>query len=174
MQFMDDWKQALVQQKGKFVNQYIFNNLFNNRCVYVCLFVCLCVCLFVCVCVRMCVYVCVCVYVCACVYVYVCVCVCVCVCACLCVLSSYTYHSHSPLPQHTCASNRRYRARVRVYVLPDAKFPSGALYFDAQWRARQSQPPAVVHNNFIVGPDRKRDRFKRLGLWFAPTGHQQS
>ena len=120
-----------------------------------------------CVCVYVCMYVCVCV--CMCVYLCLCVCVRVCVC-CQVTLTTPT----PPLPQHTCASNRRYRARVRVYVLPDVKFPSGALYFDAQWRARQSQPPAVVHNNFIVGPDRKRDRFKRLGLWFAPTGHQQS
>lgn len=24
----------------------------------------------------------------------------------------------------------------------------------------------MVHNNFIVGPDRKRERFRKLGLWY--------
>jgi len=56
---------------------------------------------------------------------------------------------------------------MKIRPLPDIKFPSGALYFNRQWREAQSEKPAVVHNNYIVGPELKRERFKALGLWYV-------
>ena len=54
---------------------------------------------------------------------------------------------------------------VRVRVLDAGLFPSGALYFDARWRDRNPDV-AVVHNNYIIGRERKLRRFRELGLWF--------
>jgi len=57
--------------------------------------------------------------------------------------------------------------RLKVDVLPYSKFPSGALFWDMAWRRKQPSRPAVVHNNFIVGPDNKRKRFREAGMWFV-------
>ncbi|EDQ90101.1 uncharacterized protein MONBRDRAFT_24568 [Monosiga brevicollis MX1] len=63
--------------------------------------------------------------------------------------------------------NRKYREQIPTRPLPDRKFPSGALYFDKYWRSAQPEQPTVVHNNFIVGADAKRQRFQKLGLWYV-------
>ena len=60
----------------------------------------------------------------------------------------------------------QFLAKLRVRILDPIKFPSGALYFDARWREEQNEGPAVVHNNYIIGRERKLARFKRLGLWY--------
>ena len=59
--------------------------------------------------------------------------------------------------------------KLRVRVLDPQKFPSGALYFDAKWRVEQEEAPAVVHNNYVVGRERKLARFKREGLWYLSS-----
>ena len=51
--------------------------------------------------------------------------------------------------------------RIRHAGLPRKEFPSGDLYFDRG----QRQGVVVVHNNFIVGKDKKVQRFKDVGLW---------
>ena len=45
------------------------------------------------------------------------------------------------------------------------RFPSGRHYFKLQLPQRAGVVPAVVHNNFIVGSDQKRRRFRRHGMW---------
>jgi hypothetical protein len=56
--------------------------------------------------------------------------------------------------------------RLRIRVLDPVKFPSGALYFDARWRGQQQEGPSVIHNNYIIGRDRKLARFRQHGLWY--------
>jgi len=62
---------------------------------------------------------------------------------------------------------------MKVRPLPDLKFPSGALYFDSHWRNKQAEAPAVVHNNFIVGPEVKRQRFRNRDLWYVEDAAYQ-
>tara|TARA_B110000090_G_scaffold7060_3_gene7369 strand:- start:28195 stop:32406 length:4212 start_codon:yes stop_codon:yes gene_type:complete len=45
--------------------------------------------------------------------------------------------------------------------LPRKEFPSGNMYFDQNKR----KDVVVVHNNFIIGKDKKIQRFKDVGLW---------
>jgi rhamnogalacturonan II specific xylosyltransferase len=59
----------------------------------------------------------------------------------------------------------QFLSQLRVRVLPAEAFPSGALYFNQNWREELAGPPSVVHNNFIIGRERKLRRFKDLGLW---------
>ena len=58
--------------------------------------------------------------------------------------------------------------RMRVRVLNPMHFPSGALYFHSDWRLEQTEEPCVIHNNFIVGRERKLTRFKTHNLWYLP------
>ncbi len=49
-------------------------------------------------------------------------------------------------------------------ALPTFLFPSGYVFFkilSSEERARV----AVVHNNFIIGHQNKKNRFKSYGLW---------
>ena len=65
------------------------------------------------------------------------------------------------------------------YLDPD-KFIAGKYYFNEQWRTNNSKTvlnPVMVHNNWIIGHDKKVQRFQKYGLWFidymitsAPNG----
>ena len=58
--------------------------------------------------------------------------------------------------------------RLRVKVLDPEKFLSGRYYFDAQWRRNNPHvKPVMLHNNWIIGHDRKVERFKNLGMWLT-------
>eukprot|EP00730_Choanoeca_flexa_P010957 TRINITY_DN2187_c0_g1_i1.p1 TRINITY_DN2187_c0_g1~~TRINITY_DN2187_c0_g1_i1.p1 ORF type:complete len:462 (+),score=50.20 TRINITY_DN2187_c0_g1_i1:193-1578(+) len=50
-------------------------------------------------------------------------------------------------------------------ALPPTKFPSGAMYFSHEDTYFQTHQPVVVHNNFVVGAEVKRRRFKKARLW---------
>lgn len=53
---------------------------------------------------------------------------------------------------------------LKVVKLPAEDFPSGNLYFKPDTKILS---PVVVHNNYIVGVDRKIERFKDYNLWLA-------
>jgi len=53
------------------------------------------------------------------------------------------------------------RSDVKHKALPRREFPSGKLYFEQKKR----DGVVVVHNNFIIGKDKKIQRFKEVGLW---------
>jgi hypothetical protein len=56
------------------------------------------------------------------------------------------------------------RSLVRHQPLPTAEFPSGNYYF--QWfTEREKEKAVIVHNNFIIGHDKKKDRFIQERLW---------
>ena len=57
------------------------------------------------------------------------------------------------------------QGKLKAFFLPYTLFPNGALYFDKQWRERLQAAPVLVHNNWIMGHDEKRERFQELGLW---------
>jgi hypothetical protein len=58
-----------------------------------------------------------------------------------------------------------YESDATHATFPVALFPNGGVYFD-EYGPEARRPVVVVHNNFIVGTDRKRQRFKDCGLWY--------
>lgn len=51
---------------------------------------------------------------------------------------------------------------LHVIHLPSNLFPSGKIYFTESYR---NMSPIIVHNNYIVGVQKKIARFKTYGLW---------
>lgn len=58
--------------------------------------------------------------------------------------------------------------QVDVYLLPQQAFPSGGLYFKNEtWRKETTGQHVIVHNNYIIGIDKKVQRFRAAGLWLV-------
>jgi len=53
---------------------------------------------------------------------------------------------------------------VKHIGLPSENFPNGVVYFE-HFNDPQRQKVVIVHNNFIVGHDEKKQRFVSHGLW---------
>jgi hypothetical protein len=53
---------------------------------------------------------------------------------------------------------------IRHGFLAEEKFPSGKLFFNTTKRETMEEM-VVVHNNYIVGREKKRRRFEEYGLW---------
>ena len=53
---------------------------------------------------------------------------------------------------------------IKSKPLPSLLFPSGKLFFN-KFNNTQRSNAVVVHNNYIVGGNNKRDRFKKYNLW---------
>ncbi|XP_022088210.1 UDP-D-xylose:L-fucose alpha-1,3-D-xylosyltransferase 1-like [Acanthaster planci] len=56
--------------------------------------------------------------------------------------------------------------RLKVRILDSKHFPNGKLYSNRQWREYHKRDVVVMHNNFIIGHDKKLERFKEYGMWF--------
>eukprot|EP00854_Cymbomonas_tetramitiformis_P008366 gene8366-9945_t len=54
---------------------------------------------------------------------------------------------------------------VKFATLPKMLFPNGELYFN-RFIEEERKQVAVVHNNFLKGPNKKRQRFHIHSLWF--------
>lgn len=66
------------------------------------------------------------------------------------------------------ARRAMHRSSIKIKPLDYARFPSGALmYFYPNWMRQQKVVPAVIHNNFMVGAKKKRDKFITIGKWFV-------
>ena len=52
-----------------------------------------------------------------------------------------------------------------VKELPHREFPHGGLYFRPTYTPAQRDQAVVVHNNYIVGHDAKKKRWKTAKLW---------
>lgn len=59
---------------------------------------------------------------------------------------------------------RRKRTDLKIKTLPIQQFPSGKLYFDKSDDVGRKKA-VVVHNNWIIGHDTKKNRFKKFSLW---------
>ncbi|ESQ43667.1 hypothetical protein EUTSA_v10015591mg [Eutrema salsugineum] len=58
--------------------------------------------------------------------------------------------------------------QVDVYLLPQAAFPSGGLYFrNIRWAKNTKEKHVIIHNNYMVGFSRKMKRFQDFGLWLV-------
>lgn len=58
----------------------------------------------------------------------------------------------------------RPRKNLRIKRLPSVNFPFGKLYFE-KMKNEDRAKTIVVHNNWIIGHDKKLDRFKKFKLW---------
>ena len=56
--------------------------------------------------------------------------------------------------------------RMTVNVLDVCKFPNGCRYFDHSDINCERKDALIVHNNYLVGIDKKRKRFAENGLLF--------
>ena len=55
---------------------------------------------------------------------------------------------------------------IRFAGLDEILFPPGRLFFDGQKsKTELLEQTVVVHNNYIIGSDNKKRRFKEYGLW---------
>lgn len=65
--------------------------------------------------------------------------------------------------------------QVDLYLLPQAAFPTGGLYFKNQtWVQETKGMHAIIHNNYITGFDKKIKRFHDFGLWLVDEHAKES
>ncbi|KAM7476475.1 hypothetical protein LguiB_023718 [Lonicera macranthoides] len=66
-------------------------------------------------------------------------------------------------------------AQVDLYLLPQAAFPTGGLYFkNESWVEETKGKHAIIHNNYITGFDKKIKRFHDYGLWLVDDHASES
>ena len=57
---------------------------------------------------------------------------------------------------------------LKLKSLNTSLFLSGENYFKEEWRREHPEAkPVMLHNNFVVGHDKKVNRFKQLGMWYV-------
>ncbi|KAE8679542.1 UDP-D-xylose:L-fucose alpha-1,3-D-xylosyltransferase 1 [Hibiscus syriacus] len=57
---------------------------------------------------------------------------------------------------------------VDLYLLPQAAFPTGGLYFkNNTWVQQTKGMHVIIHNNYILGFEKKIKRFRDHGLWLV-------
>ena len=61
-------------------------------------------------------------------------------------------------------------SNMTVAVLDPLLFPSGGIYFRTNEHQRHGVTPALVHNNYVIGRNKKIARFKEHGLWLLEDG----
>ncbi|WZZ84280.1 hypothetical protein YC2023_112859 [Brassica napus] len=60
------------------------------------------------------------------------------------------------------------RNGVDLYLLSQAAFPTGGLYFqNATWVEETKGKHVIIHNNYIIGYENKMKRFHDFGLWLV-------
>lgn len=58
--------------------------------------------------------------------------------------------------------------QVDVYLLPQKAFPTGGLYFkNKTWVKETKGMHVIIHNNYIIGFEKKTKRFQDYGLWLV-------
>ncbi|KAL2343603.1 hypothetical protein Fmac_004888 [Flemingia macrophylla] len=62
-----------------------------------------------------------------------------------------------------------------LYLLPQPAFPTGGLYFkNKTWVTETKGMHVIIHNNYIVGFEKKIKRFRDYGLWLVDDHAQES
>lgn len=65
--------------------------------------------------------------------------------------------------------------QVDMYLLQQAAFPSGGLYFKNQtWVQETKALHVIIHNNYITGFEKKIKRFHDFGLWLLDDHVKES
>ncbi|KAJ4876630.1 hypothetical protein Rs2_41648 [Raphanus sativus] len=70
-------------------------------------------------------------------------------------------------PAFNWALNKTYH-QVDLFLLSQAAFPTGGLYFNNEtWAEETKGKHVIIHNNYIIGYDHKMKRFHDFGLWLV-------
>ncbi|KAK6142753.1 hypothetical protein DH2020_023101 [Rehmannia glutinosa] len=65
--------------------------------------------------------------------------------------------------------------QVDVYLLPQNAFPTGGLYFkNKTWVQETKGMHVIIHNNYIIGFEKKIKRFRDYGLWLVDDHASES
>lgn len=65
--------------------------------------------------------------------------------------------------------------QVDVYLLPQKAFPTGGLYFkNKTWVKETKGMHVIIHNNYIIGFEKKTKRFRDYGLWLVDDHSSES
>ncbi|XP_059312548.1 UDP-D-xylose:L-fucose alpha-1,3-D-xylosyltransferase MGP4 [Lycium ferocissimum] len=65
--------------------------------------------------------------------------------------------------------------QVDMYLLPQSGFPTGGLYFrNKTWVKETKGMHVIIHNNYIVGFEKKTKRFRDYGLWLVDDYSSES
>ncbi|KAK9757877.1 hypothetical protein RND81_01G192400 [Saponaria officinalis] len=65
--------------------------------------------------------------------------------------------------------------QVDMYLLPQSAFPTGGLYFkNKTWVRETKGSHVIIHNNYILGFEKKIKRFRDYGLWLADDYYSES
>ncbi|EOA20914.1 hypothetical protein CARUB_v10001249mg [Capsella rubella] len=65
--------------------------------------------------------------------------------------------------------------QVDLYLLSQAAFPTGGLYFkNSTWVKETKGKHVIIHNNYIVGFEKKIKRFRDFGLWLVDEHASES
>ncbi|GMN43004.1 hypothetical protein TIFTF001_012208 [Ficus carica] len=65
--------------------------------------------------------------------------------------------------------------QVDLYLLPQAAFPTGGLYFkNKTWVQDTKGMHVIIHNNYITGFEKKIKRFREYGLWLVDDHADES
>ncbi|KAH9616858.1 hypothetical protein KSS87_006738 [Heliosperma pusillum] len=65
--------------------------------------------------------------------------------------------------------------QVDMYLLPQSAFPTGGLYFkNKTWVRETKGSHVIIHNNYILGFEKKIKRFRDYGLWLADDYSSES
>lgn len=62
-----------------------------------------------------------------------------------------------------------------LYLLPQAAFPTGGLYFkNKTWVKETKGMHVIIHNNYILGFEKKIKRFHDYDLWLVDDHADES
>ncbi|OWM64295.1 UDP-D-xylose:L-fucose alpha-1,3-D-xylosyltransferase MGP4 isoform X2 [Punica granatum] len=65
--------------------------------------------------------------------------------------------------------------QVDLYLLPQAAFPTGGLYFkNKTWVKETKGMHVIIHNNYILGFEKKIKRFRDYGFWLVDDYYSES
>ncbi|GAA0157022.1 transferase [Lithospermum erythrorhizon] len=69
----------------------------------------------------------------------------------------------------------RTEQQVDMYLLPQAAFPTGGLYFkNKTWVKETKGMHVIIHNNYIIGFEKKIKRFHDYKLWLVDDHSSES
>jgi hypothetical protein len=77
------------------------------------------------------------------------------------------------VPEQKLLNDYKAQYRVKIEYLPMELYPSGKYFFE-KFNADERTKAHVVHNNWIVGTDKKLARFKEFSLWLLDENYESS
>ncbi|KAM1074498.1 hypothetical protein ACFX11_019679 [Malus domestica] len=78
-------------------------------------------------------------------------------------------------PAFNWALDNKFVNKVDLYLLSQAAFPTGGLYFkNKTWVRETKGMHVIIHNNYILGFEKKIKRFHDYDLWLVDDHADES